>query len=131
MTQRSTNETAIEAALAVMQAHIDGLNARDEQAIAATLHFPQYRLSGVELKIWQTPDSYFDDFRARAGANWARSSFDDIRVVQASPEKVHLDAEINRYDHDGAILTTFRSLWVLTHDDGRWAAKFRSSFASK
>ena len=131
MTQRSTNETAIEAALAVMQAHIDGLNARDEQAIAATLHFPHYRMSGVELKIWQTPDSYFDDFRARAGANWARSSFDDIRVVQASPEKVHLDAEINRFDKQDQKIASFRSLWVLTLEEGRWAAKFRSSFAAR
>ena len=126
-----SDEVAIRAALAVMQAHIDGLNARDEERIAATLHFPHYRLSGPDLKIWQSPDSYFADFRERAGGDWARSSFDDIRVVQASDNKVHLDAEINRYDKAGSVITTFRSLWVITLEDGLWAAKFRSSFASK
>ena len=30
---------AVAAALAVMDAHIEGLNARDQAAIAATLHF--------------------------------------------------------------------------------------------
>ena len=119
-----------QSALAVMQAHIDALNAHDEPGIAATLHFPQFRLNGIALKTWATPDSYFEDFRARAGANWARSQFDDIRVIQASEDKVHLDAEINRFDKSGQIISTFRSLWVITLEDGRWAAKFRSSFAT-
>lgn len=120
-----------EAALAVMQAHIDALNARDEARLAATLHFPHARLSGASLTEWSTPDSYFADFRARAGADWARSEFDDIRVLQASDDKVHLDAQINRFDAAGALLTTFRSLWVITCEQGRWAAKFRSSFAPR
>ena len=126
-----SDNIAVQAARDVMQAHIDGLNARDEKRIAATLHFPHYRLSGPDLKIWQSPDSYFADFHERAGGNWERSSFDDIRIVQASDSKVHIDAQIIRYDKSGSVITTFRSLWVITHENGRWAAKFRSSFASK
>ena len=34
------NDSAIEAAMAVMAAHIAALNAGDEKALAATLHFP-------------------------------------------------------------------------------------------
>lgn len=123
------NDAAIAAAQAVMQAHIAGLNARDEAVIAATLHFPHFRLSGTTLTTWDTPDTYFSDFRTRAGGDWARSEFADIRVLQASAEKVHLDARINRYDHADSLLITFRSLWVITCVDGLWAAKFRSSFA--
>lgn len=123
------HDAATAAALAVMQAHIDGLNARDEAAIAATLHFPHFRLSGAILKTWDTAETYFADFRARAGGDWARSEFADIRVLQASPDKVHLDARINRYDRADIVLTTFRSLWVITCEGDRWAAKFRSSFA--
>lgn len=125
----TTNDTSIQAALDVMRAHIDALNTSDERALSATLHFPHFRLSGVELKIWETPDSYFTDFRARAGAAWVRSSFEDIRVAQSSDDKVHLDARINRYDSRACILATFRSLWIITHEKGHWAAKFRSSFA--
>ena len=126
-----TYEAEITAALAVMQEHIAALNARDESRIAATLHFPHYRLSGATLKNWQTPDSYFSDFQARAGASWARSGFKDIRVLQASGNKVHLDAEINRFDAGGTCIARFRSLWVVTLEAGRWAAKFRSSFAAQ
>lgn len=120
-----------QAALAVMQAHIAALNARDETVLATTLHFPHFRLSGAALKTWDTPESYFTDFRARAGADWARSQFDDIRVLQTSADKVHLDAEINRFDGAGRRISTFRSLWVITLEQGRWAAKFRSTFATQ
>ena len=124
------HEIAIEAARAVLQSHIDALNARDENAIAATLHFPHYRLSGVDLKIWENADRYFDDFQTRAGTNWSRSEFNDIKVVDASDTKVHLDVEVRRYDRSQTCITRFRSLWVITKEGDHWAAKMRSSFAS-
>lgn len=126
-----SHEAAVEAALAVMRAHIDALNARDEQAIAMTLHFPHHRLSGAELKVWATPDSYLADFKDRAGTTWNRSQFSDIQVLAASEDKVHLDVEVLRYDHSDLEIARFRSLWVITFDGTRWAAKFRSSFASR
>ena len=130
MTEDRTSECqAIEAAHQVMAAHISALNSRDQAAIAATLHFPHARLSGTRLKVWETPDSYFADFLARAGGDWDHSSFEDIRLVRAAPDKVHLDAEIRRFAADGSLITSFRSLWVITHEKGRWAAKMRSSFA--
>ena len=48
---------AVSAAMRVMQAHIDGINARDQDAIAATLHFPHYRLVGSTLMVWKSMDS--------------------------------------------------------------------------
>ncbi|MEM6303926.1 MAG: hypothetical protein AAF744_04355 [Pseudomonadota bacterium] len=123
--------TPEQAARAVMAAHIAALNARDERALIETLHFPHYRLSGTALKIWDTPDVYFADFRARAGSAWARSEAVDIRLQQAAANKVHLDVEIRRFDGQGARLAAFRSLWVFTLEEARWAAKFRSSFAEK
>ena len=125
------NEDSLKAALQVMQAHIDALNAHDEAALVKTLHFPHIRLSGTSLKVWDTPETYFTDFRARAGGNWARSRFDNIRVVQTSETKVHLETEVNRYDANDQLITSFPSLWVITFEDDRWAAKMRSSFASK
>jgi len=125
-----TNEHAIQAAHDVLAAHIDALNARDEARLAATLHFPHVRLSGADLRIWDAPDTYFADFRARAGTAWLRSSFEDIQILRASNQKVHVDLQVNRYDASGQIITSFRSLWVITQDRGRWAAKLRSSFAS-
>ena len=125
-----SEDRAIEAAHQVMAAHISALNSRDQAAIAATLHFPHVRLSGTDLKIWETEETYFADFLARAGGDWHHSSFEDIRLVRAAPDKVHLDAEIRRFAADGGVITSFRSLWVITYENGCWAAKMRSSFAS-
>ena len=121
----------IEDVLKVLDNHILALNERDPNAIAATLHFPHFRLSGTGLKEWPTPETYFDDFKSRAGGDWSHSEFRDIKVIDSSATKVHIDLEVLRYNTDNQLIARFRSLWVLTHDDGKWATRFRSSFAPK
>ena len=121
----------IEDALKVLDNHILALNARDPNAIAATLHFPHFRLSGTGLKEWPTPQTYFDDFKSRAGGDWSHSEFSVIKIVDSSQTKVHVDLEVLRYDANNELIARSRSLWVLTCDQGRWAVKFRSSFAPK
>ena len=121
----------IEDALKVLDNHILALNARDPNLIAATLHFPHFRLSGTCLKEWPTPQTYFGDFKLRAGGDWSHSEFSDIKVVDSSQTKVHVDLEVLRYDTNNELIARSRSLWVLTCDQGRWAVKFRSSFAPK
>ena len=122
-------KTATEKALSLMAAHITALNKRDAKAIAATLHFPHHRLSGTTWKTWENAEHYFDDFLERAGDEWSHSAFEDIKVVDSSKNKVHLDAEIRRYDSSDVLITSFRSLWIIIELDGVWAAKARSSFA--
>jgi len=112
-----------------MEAHIEALNRRDAKAIAATLHFPHHRLSGTQWKTWETEEHYFQDFLIRAGNEWKRSTFDVIKVLDSSQNKVHLDVEICRYDANDSLLVSFRSLWVIIEINGIWAAKVRSSFA--
>lgn len=118
------------AAKAVLADHIRALNARDAQAVAKTLHFPQTRLSQTGIKTWETPNSYFTDFRARAGAEWGTSAFEDIEVIQTSPTKAHVTLTVVRFRPDGTRYLAFPSLWIITYEDGRWAAKLRSSFAA-
>ena len=125
-----STELAVTSAQAVMAAHIDALNRRDNAAIAATLHFPHLRLSGTKLKIWEDEASYLADFLARAGDGWHRSEFTDMKTLRASDNKVHLDVEVRRYDAQDRLIACFRSLWVMTSEGGRWAAKMRSSFAA-
>ncbi|MEM7024229.1 MAG: hypothetical protein AAF637_16820 [Pseudomonadota bacterium] len=122
-------EAAIVSAKSVMAEHIRALNAGDEAALAATLHFPHYRLSRGVLRTWDGPESYLGDFHARAGDGWHHSAWDALDVIAAEPDKVHLDVRFTRYREDGSVLGKFRSLWVLARLDGVWAAQLRSSFA--
>jgi hypothetical protein len=121
---------AVAAAMAVLDAHIAALNARDERALVATLHFPHFRLTGGRMKIWERPDSYLKDFYARAGEDWHHSAWDFRNVIAAGPDKVHLDVQFTRYRADNSAIGSFRSLWIVSKLDGRWSAQVRSSFAA-
>ena len=115
--------------MTVLDEHIRALNARDEKALLATLHFPHYRLTGGKMKVWERPDSYLKDFYTRAGGDWHHSAWDFKNLVAAGPGKVHLDVQFTRYRADNTPIGTFRSLWIVAKIDGRWAAQCRSSFA--
>ena len=120
---------AVAAALKVLDNHFSALNAQEPDALMQTLHFPHYRLTQTGMQVWQTGETYLADFRARAGAGWNRSALLFRNVVAASPDKVHLDIAFTRYDRDDRPIGTFRSLWMITRKNGRWAAEARSSFA--
>jgi hypothetical protein len=121
---------AVAAAMAVLDAHIVALNARDEKALVATLHFPHYRLTGGRMQVWEKPAGYLKDFYARAGADWHHSAWDFRKPVAAEADKVHLDVQFTRYRADNSAIGSYRSLWIVSKLDGRWAAQVRSSFAA-
>lgn len=125
----SRHQTAIDAAMAVLEAHFEALNARDEAAINATLHFPHYRLSRGRLQTWAGPGSYLADFRARTTDDWHHSTLDRRDVVAAGFDKVHVNVQFTRWREDDSVIGEYRSLWVVSSLDGRWAAQLRSSFA--
>jgi|GEM_PF-1124233 len=123
------NQTAINAAREVLLAHFAAINARDEQAVNDTLHFPHYRLSQGRLQTWDAPGHYLADFRGRTTHDWHHSELDRIDVIAASDDKVHFDVVFTRYREDDSPIGQYRSLWVISRVTGRWAAQLRSSFA--
>jgi hypothetical protein len=113
----------------VLDHFMEALNAGNEPALLATLHFPHYRLAGGRMRVWDQPGTYLSDFLARAGADWHRSEWDFRKVITAGVTKVHLDVQFTRYRADNSVIGSFRSLWIVTENDGRWAVAARSSFA--
>src|SRR6201987_6506230 len=85
------DQAGVDAALAVLDSFMTALNAGDEPALIATLHFPHYRLAGGNMRIWDQPGAYLGDFLARAGADWHHSQWDFRRVIAAGPAKVDLE----------------------------------------
>jgi hypothetical protein len=120
---------AIAAATDVLDRHLAALNSGDAVALAQTLHFPHYRLAGGRMQVWERPETYLWDFHARAGDEWHHSAWDFRNPIGAGPDKVHLDVQFSRYRADGSRLGRYRSIWVVTCIDRRWAAQLRSSFA--
>ena len=116
--------------MAVLDRHLAALNSGDAAALAQTLHFPHYRLSAGRLQIWERPETYLQDFYARAGDGWHHSAWDFRNPIGADSEKVHLDVQFSRYRADGSLLGRYRSVWIVSRIDRRWAAQLRSSFAA-
>jgi hypothetical protein len=42
----------------VLDRFMAALNAGDEPALLATLHFPHYRLAGGRMRVWDQPGAY-------------------------------------------------------------------------
>lgn len=121
---------AVAAGMDVLDRFMAALNARDQAALLTTMHFPHYRLAGVTMRVWEQPDaSYFAGFLARAGEDWHHTHWDFRRVIVAGPEKVHFDVQFTRYRADNSAIGSYRSLYIVTRRDGKWAIAIRSSFA--
>lgn len=128
----AANAEAEAAARGVMDDFLAAFNARDEAAWAETLLYPHVRLASGTVAVFPdaaafVADRDLDDFAAATG--WDRSTWDDMRVVQASPEKVHIAVTFTRYDGDGEAMASYESLYVIERQDGRWGVRARSSFA--
>jgi hypothetical protein len=120
------------AALAVMDEFMEAFNARDEAAWVDTLHYPHVRIASGTVAVY--PDraamlaaTDLDAFAA--DNNWDYSAWDDMKVIQSSPEKVHVAVNFTRYDAQGGVIGTYASLYVLENVAGRWGVRARSSFA--
>ena len=131
MQPTDASQKTIGAALEVMDRHLSALNEQNTLELAATMHFPHFRLVGTRLKVWETADLYFDDFRARAGESWAYTKLSSITPISATTNKVHLDIRVNHFDTRDQLIADFKSIWVITKINRVWAAQLRSSFAPK
>ncbi len=125
-------EEAKAAAIGVMEAFLQAFNARDEAAWADTLQFPHVRMASGGVVVYPDRAAFLDAMDLTAFAEqtgWDYSTWDDMQVVQASPDKVHIAVKFTRYDPQGAELASYASLYVVERVDGRWGVRARSSFA--
>lgn len=125
-------EAARASAIAVMEAFLEAFNARDESAWADTLHFPHVRIASGAVAVFADRAAFLESRDLNAFAEetgWDYSTWDDLQIVQASPDKVHIAVRFTRYDVQGAEMASYDSFYVVERIDGRWGVRARSSFA--
>ncbi len=127
------NAESERAALAVLDEFLAALNAREFGRQAATLNYPHVRFAGGRVTIFATPAEFADSGEARIArgfeAGWHRSRWDERTVIHSSAEKVHLAVRFTRLDAAGAVLASYRSLYIVTRVDSHWGIQGRSSYA--
>ena len=119
------------AARAPIEAFFQAFNARDNEALKTTLHYPHVRINEQGgVNVWQTAADAGTNFDALArNEGWARSSLDSVAMRANDPVKVHFEVVFSRYKADGTKYATYQSLWIVTLKDGAWGVQARSSFA--
>jgi hypothetical protein len=87
-TQTQPDKPAVREARAVLDRFMAALNAGDEPALLATLHFPHYRLAGGRMRVWDHPERCDDRLLHTAAANQSDGQFygssDGARSIDSS-----------------------------------------------
>jgi len=128
-----SNEYEERAVLAAM-AYMDAWNAADVETLRTCINYPHARIGAAGVLVVGEeadalyPANFFERFRQRDG--WNHSCWDSREVIQSRENKVHLQVQFSRYRSDGNRIGEFPSIWIMTNQDGHWAIKMRSSFAT-
>lgn len=111
--------------------YMSTFNAHDLSGWEATYHFPHYRLANGKMSVLEKAglrDSAAV-FAALERTGWHHSKWEHRNIVQASPDKVHVDTQFSRFDAKGNKIGVYESLYILTKENNRWGVKMRSSYA--
>jgi hypothetical protein len=124
---------AIEGARAAMDGFMAAFNAEDAEAIRTRwFHFPHVRFHSGTVTVMQRPEDYHNLVWTRddQSEGWANSAWDYVEVIDAGPTKVHFRVQFTRRRSDGSAIGSYRSLYIVTNQNGRWAIQGRSSWAA-
>jgi hypothetical protein len=126
------NERAIDGAREALDGFMAAFNREDADAIRTRwFHFPHVRFHSGKVTVMPAQADYHNLVWARGGqsAGWDRTAWDYQETIDAGPEKVHFRVQFSRYRADGTLIGSYRSLYIVTFLDGRWAIQARSSWA--
>jgi hypothetical protein len=128
------NFESIVAARAAMDGFMAAFNAEDAEAIRTRwFHFPHIRFHSGTVTVIERPADYTSNLvwaRTGESAGWSQTAWDYVEVIDAGADKVHFRVQFTRYRHDGSVVGSYRSLYIVTFKDGYWAIQGRSSWAA-
>ena len=131
--QAMETKAAETSAMEALDDFMAAFNARDVKTWRKTLNYPHLRISGNgSVTIANVPDEYAAgmDFERFAGSTgWDHSGWDYRKIIHSTPGKVHLDVQFSRYNSENETISTYKAIYIVTNQDGRWGIIFRSSYA--
>jgi len=123
------NDPIREACMACLDRWMAALNAYDNAAMDAELHFPHVRFAGGKVTVYEEPGTNPMDLfeRLKRDSGWHHSAWNRRDIVQRNDTQVHFAVNYTRYRADGSVIGHYDSLYVLALKDGRWGVQIRSS----
>lgn len=129
----AAEETPEQAALSSLDEFINAWNTADNAELRKTLNYPFFTLFRPgELDIAEEAEQFTTDFdRMREQQNWARSTFDESKVLAVADDQVHVETTYSRYNSEGEKYQTGQVFYIVTNHDGHWGMQFRSPLPSR
>ena len=114
-----------------MDQFMSAFNGRDPAAWAATLNYPHVRFASNQVRVYSSAEEFANENRNYAArlAPWHHSAWEQMRVIQSGPDKIHFAVIFVRYDASGKEIGEFPSLYIVTLKGGHWGVQARSSYA--
>ena len=102
--------------------YFSSLNAKDLQGVSVAWHFPHFRVMGNNTVYeWKTADDLFTWFRSHVSDNgWDYSELNELTLEKFSDHKYHASVKFGRYQADGTLIDSYKSLYIVIFKDGRW-----------
>ncbi len=125
------DDAAEAGAMAALDRWMTAFNSRSMQTWSQTLHYPHVRFARGSVAVYDTAAQFADRrvFEALTRNGWDRSRWVERTVTMSSPAKVHVETVFERFNKENESIGRYRSLYILTKEDGHWAVKARSSLA--
>lgn len=112
---------------------MEAFNAEDAEAIRTRwYHFPHVRFHSGKVTVMERPEDFHALVWDRKGqsTDWARTAWDYVELIDDGPDKAHFRVQFTRFRADGSAIGSYKSLYIVTFKDGRWAIQARSSWAA-
>jgi len=118
-------------ALATLDRFMAAFNRQDLKSWSETLHYPHVRFASSQVNIYDTPTAFQNRsvFSALQATGWDHSLWTQRTITLSSDTKVHIDTEFERRNAEGQTIGRYRSLYIVTEQNGRWGIQARSSLA--
>jgi hypothetical protein len=112
MPATQVNQESAAAAVAVLDRSIATFSPSDFGGILACCNYPHVRFHSGKLAVFPTPEgSNLDFYRSTSDATeWARSVWNERRMVHSVDDTVHLDIRFSRLRADGSAINAYRSI---------------------
>jgi len=128
--QENRNPESEAEARRVIAAFSEAGNKRDLVGLRNAVNFPYVRIANGKVSISRTREEFTSDAPPQwQSEGWHHSTVDSVEFIQSSSDKVHAAVVFSRYKADGTRYATYRTLRIITKQDGHWGIQCSSSFA--
>jgi hypothetical protein len=107
----------------------DTFSAHDFDAHFKLYHFPIVRITGNRTTVYASiKDVPRDILMKGIPADYAKSEWTSLEIIQASPTKAHVIATFDRIRKDGTTVGNYPALYIVEKINGVWGVTVRSNF---